>query len=151
MTVNPIPEGYDRATPYLIVKNASEAIRFYQQAFEATELMRLTQPNGSLGHAEIKVGNAPLMLADESPEMGIRGPQTIGGTAVTLCLYVQDVDAVFARAIALGAKEVRPVTDQFYGDRAGMLEDPYGHVWNIATHIEDVSQEELQKRFEAQF
>jgi PhnB protein len=149
MAVKPIPDGYHTATPYLIVKDAPRAIEFYKQAFGATELMRLADPSGKVGHAEIKIGNLPIMLADEHPEMGIRGPRSIGGSPVILALYVEDVDARFRQALAAGAKELRPVKDQFYGDRSGTLEDPFGHMWTLATHKEDVSPEGMQKRFEA--
>ena len=149
MTVKPIPDGYHTATPYLIVKGAAGAIEFYKKAFGATELMRLADPSGKVGHAEIKIGNSPIMLADEFPEMGFRGPQSLGGSTVSILLYVEDVDARFSRAIAAGAKVVRPVQDQFYGDRSGTLADPFGHVWTIATHKEDVSPEEIHNRFEA--
>ena len=148
MVTKPIPDGYHSLTPYLIVGNATEAIQFYEQAFKATEIFRLTQPNGKIGHAEIKIGDSPIMLADDCPDLAFHSPQTLGGTAVNLCLYVESVDAVFERAIALGAEVLRPVADQFYGDRAGTLKDPYGHVWTLSTHQEDLSSEELQKRFE---
>ena len=149
MAAKPIPVGYHTATPYLIARNAADAIEFYKRAFGATELMRLADPSGKVGHAEIKIGNSPIMLADEFPEMGFRGPQSLGGSAVSILLYVEDVDARFSQAIAVGAKALRPVTDQFYGDRSGTLEDPFGHVWTIATHKEDISPEEIYKRFEA--
>ena len=151
MAVKPIPDGYHTATPYLIVKGAARAIEFYKQAFGATELMRLEGPGGRVGHAEIKIGDSPIMLADEFPEMGAVSPQSPGGgSSVGLCLYVADVDARFDRAVAAGAKVRRPVKDQFYGDRSGTLEDPFGHVWTIATHTEDVPPEEINRRFEAQ-
>jgi PhnB protein len=149
MTVKPIPDGYSTATPYLIVKDAPRAIEFYKQAFGATELMRLAEPGGRVGHAEIQIGNARLMLADEFPEMGIRGPQALGGSPVTFLLYVEDVDARFRQAVAAGATVQRPLKDQFYGDRLGTVTDPFGHVWTIATHTEDVSPEEMEKRYEA--
>src|SRR6185295_16707190 len=135
MSVKPIPDGYHTATPYLIVKGASDAIDFYKKAFGATELMRMPGPGGCVAHAEIKIGDSPIMLADEFPQMDARGPKTIGGTPVGLMLYVEKVDEVFARAIAAGAKELRPLQNQFYGDRSGTLEDPFGHKWTIATHI----------------
>lgn len=145
-SVRAIPEGYEQVTPYLCVDGAARAIEFYQRAFGATEGMRLTQPDGRVGHAEIRIGRAPIMLADEFPEMGIRGPRTLGGSPVTIHLYVEDVDALAARAIAAGATVKRPVQDQFYGDRSVTLEDPFGHVWSFATHKEDVSPEEMRKR-----
>lgn len=147
MAVSPIPSGYHSVTPYLIVNDAARAIGFYQRAFGATELFRLDSPDGKIGHAEIKIGNSPIMLADEMPDGGYRGPQSIGGTPVSLMIYVEDVDRMFAQAIAAGAKEQRPVQDQFYGDRCGTLIDPFGHVWTIATHIEDVSPEQIDERF----
>jgi PhnB protein len=142
----PIPKGYHTATPYLIVKDAAKAIEFYKKAFGAAEMMRMTQPDGRVGHAEIKIGDSPIMLADEFPEMGARSPQSLGGSPVSILLYVQDVDALTNQAITAGAKVVRPVKDQFYGDRSGSLEDPFGHQWHIATHVEDVPPEEMKKR-----
>ncbi len=130
----PIPEGYHTVTPYLIVKGAARALEFYKKAFNATELYRLEGPGGTIGHAEIQIGNSRLMLADEFPEMGARSPETVGGSPVGLCLYVESVDALFKQAIAAGGKEERPVRDQFYGDRSGSLRDPFGHQWTIATH-----------------
>jgi len=144
--VNPIPEGYHSVTPYIIVGGAARAIEFYKQAFGATELFRMDGPDGQVGHAEIKIGDSHIMLADEHPQMGARGPQTIGGSPVSLMLYVEDVDATVERAVEAGAKLKRPVADQFYGDRTGGIEDPFGHVWYVATHVEDVPHEELQKR-----
>jgi PhnB protein len=147
--VNPIPEGFHTATPYLIVKGAARAIEFYKKAFGATELMRMTQPDGRIGHAEIKIGDSPIMLADEFPEMGSRSPESLGGSPVSVLLYVQDVDAVFKQAVAAGAKVTRPVKDQFYGDRSGGVTDPFGHQWYVATHKEDVSPEEMHRRASA--
>jgi PhnB protein len=144
--VKPIPEGYHSVTPYLIIKNAAEAIEFYKKALGATELFRMDQPDGKIGHAEIKIGDSPIMLSDEFPEMGHRGPQSLGGSPVSLMLYVEDVDAVVDRAITAGAKLDRPVEDKFYGDRTGSLTDPFGHIWHIGTHKEDVSPEEMEKR-----
>jgi PhnB protein len=144
MAVAPIPPGYSSVTPYLIVRGAAKAIDFYKRAFGAVELFRFEGPDGTLGHAEIKIGNSPIMLADgmsEHPD-----PLTLGGTGVSFMLYVPDVDAAFARAIAAGATVKRPVADQFYGDRTGTLADPFGHVWSIGTHIEDVSPEEMDRR-----
>ena len=149
MAAKPIPDGYHTATPYLIVRDAARGIEFYKKAFGATEMLRCADPSGKLMHAEIKIGNSPIMLADEFPEMQILGPQSRGGSTVIILLYVEDVDARFSQAVAAGAKVVRPVKDEFYGDRAGTLEDPFGHVWTIATHREDVSSEEMHRRFEA--
>ena len=149
-TVKPIPDGYHAVTPYLIVKDAARAIAFYQEAFGATELMRMMRPDGRVGHAEIRIGDSPVMLADEHPEIGARSPQTIGGTPITIQLYVPDVDATVARAVAAGARLTRPVADQFYGDRAGGLEDPFGHQWHVATHVEDVPEDEMARRAAAQ-
>lgn len=148
MTTTPIPNGYHTATPYLIVESADLAIDFYKKAFGAIELIRLTDPSGKVAHAEVKIGNSPIMLADEFPEMGFRSPQAIGGSSVSIMLYVQNVDLQFSQAAAAGAKILRPVEDQFFGDRSGTLEDPFGHVWTIATHKEDVSDEEINRRFE---
>ncbi len=144
--VKPIPDGYHTVTPYLIIKGAAQAIDFYKKAFGATELFRMAQPDGKIGHAEIKIGDSPIMLSDEVPEMGYLGPQTLGGTPVSILIYVEDVDSVFSQSIAAGAQEQRPVEDKFYGDRGGSLVDPFGHVWHIATHTEDVSPEEMEKR-----
>jgi PhnB protein len=147
--VQKVPAGYHAVTPYLVVQGAAQAIAFYQQAFGAREKMRMTGPDGKLGHAELQLGDSIVMLADEYPDWGALGPSSIGGTPVSLLLYVEDVDAVFARSLAAGAKELRPVKDQFYGDRSGLLEDPFGHRWSIASHIEDVSPEEIERRFRA--
>jgi PhnB protein len=144
--VKPIPEGYHSATPYLIVKDAARAIEFYKRAFGATELLRMAAPGGKIGHAEIKIGDSPIMLADEVPDMGALSPESLGGTPVSILIYVEDVDAGFNKAIAAGAKMQRPVKDQFYGDRTGGVTDPFGHVWYVATHKEDVSPEEMRKR-----
>lgn len=146
MAVNYIPKGYHSATPYLICKGAARAIDFYKQAFGATELMRFPGPGGSIGHAEIKIGDSPIMLADEAPQMGYRSPVSFGGSPVSIMLYVEDVDRVVDRAVKAGAKLERPVADQFYGDRNGTIQDPFGHVWTIGTHKEDVSPEEMQRR-----
>ena len=150
MPAKPIPDGYHTATPYLIVKGAANAIDFYKKAFGARELMRHAEPSGKVGHAEIKIGNSPIMLADEYPDMGFRAPQSAGGSGTGILLYVEDVDTWFARAIAAGGKELRPVKDQFYGDRSGFLSDPFGHKWGIATHKEDLSPDEIRKRHSAQ-
>ena len=149
MTTKAIPEGYRTATPYLIVKGAADAIDFYKRAFGATEMLRMADPQGRVGHAEIKIGDSVIMLADEHPAMGYRGPRALGGSSVSILLYLEDVDTVFARAVKAGAKALRPVTNQFYGDRSGTLEDPFGHVWTIATHVEDVPPEEMKRRAEA--
>ena len=146
MKVRPIPKGYHAVTPYLSVKGAASAIAFYKKAFGAKEIMRMPAPGGTIGHAEIQIGDSHIMLADEYPEMNFRSPQAIGGTPVAINLYVQDVDRVVEKAIAAGAKVLRPVTDQFYGDRSGSLEDPFGHVWHVATHKEDIPMRELKKR-----
>ena len=146
MSVKPIPDEYRGATPYLCCRDAARAIEFYKQAFGASELMRIAQPDGRIGHAEFRIGEAVVMLADEFPEMGVRSPQTIGGSPVSIHVYVEDVDAIAKRAVAAGAKLVRPVEDQFYGDRNCKLEDPFGHVWMISTHKEDVAPEEMKKR-----
>jgi len=151
MKTKAIPDGYHTATPYLIVNGAAQALEFYKKAFGATEMMRFPGPGGKIMHAEIKIGDSPIMLADEAPEMGARSPKTIGGTPVSLLLYVEDVDAWASKAVAAGAKVQRPVQDQFYGDRTGTFEDPFGHVWSIATHKEDVSLEEMKKRAASAF
>jgi PhnB protein len=149
MTTKAIPEGYRTATPYLIVKGAADAIEFYQRAFGATEMLRMADPQGRIGHAEIRIGDSVIMLADEHPAMGYRSPRALGGSSVSILLYLEGVDAVFERAVKAGAKALRPVTNQFYGDRSGTLEDPFGHVWTIATHVEDVPPEEMKRRAEA--
>jgi PhnB protein len=146
MAVKPVPDGYHTVTPYLIVSGAAQAIDFYTRAFGATELMRMPDAKGRIGHAEIRIGDSVIMLADEHPEMGYRGPRALGGSSVSILLYVPDVDAMFERAIKAGGKSQRPVADQFYGDRMGTLEDPFGHVWTIGTHVEDVSDEEIKRR-----
>lgn len=147
--VKPIPDGYHSATPYIIVDGAGLAIEFYTRAFGAKELMRIPAPGDRIGHAEIKIGDSVIMLADEHPEMNTRSPRHYGGSPVSLLLYVTDVDGQFKRALAAGGTEVRPVADQFYGDRAGTLEDPFGHTWHIHTHKEDVSMKELGRRMAA--
>lgn len=144
--VQPIPAGYHSVTPYLMVRDAARAIAFYRNAFDADEVMRFNGPDGRIAHAEVKIGDSHVMLADESPEQGFVGPQTLGGAGVSLMLYVDDVDATFAQALAAGATVRRPVADQFYGDRVGTLADPFGHVWSIGTHREDVPVEEMQRR-----
>jgi PhnB protein len=151
MPVKPIPDGYRSVTPYLAVRQAADAIEYYRRAFGAKERMRLTAPDGKVGHAELEIGDSVIMLADEHPEMDFRSPATYGGAAVSLHLYVKDVDASFRKAIDAGGKPVRPVQDQFYGDRSGTLRDPFGHVWHLATHKEDVSPEEIDRRAQAMF
>ena len=143
--VKPIPEGYHSVTPYLIINGAAEAIEFYKKAFGATELFRM-EHKGKIGHAEIKIGDSPIMLADESTEMGYLGPKTLGGSPVSIMIYVEDVDTIYKQAISSGGEEVKPLQDQFYGDRSGTLKDPFGHVWHVATHKEDVTPEEMDKR-----
>ena len=145
MAVNPIPADYAGVTSYLIVRGAAKAIDFYQRAFGATEIFRL--PMGDrIGHAEIKIGGGVVMLADEMLDMGHKSPQTLGGTPVSLMFYVPDVDTVFGRALAAGGKQVKPLQNQFYGDRSGTLTDPFGHVWTVATHVEDVAPDEMDRR-----
>jgi PhnB protein len=148
MPVKPIPDGFHSITPYLYIKGAAKALDFYKQAFGAVELMRMEMPGGGIGHAEIKIGDSPIMLADEFPDMGVRSPQTLGGNGSSILIYCEDVDSRFAQAVAAGAKEVRPLKDQFYGDRSGTIEDPFGHQWTIATHKEDVTPEECARRHE---
>ena len=146
--VKPIPDGYHSVTPYLIIKGGADAIEFYKRAFGATELFRM-EHEGKVGHAEIKIGDSPIMLADESTEMGYKSPTTLGGTPVSIMIYVDDVDTIFKQAIAAGGEQQKPVQDQFYGDRSGTLRDPFGHVWHVATHTEDVSPQEMEKRMAA--
>ncbi|HSA79473.1 MAG TPA: VOC family protein [Geminicoccaceae bacterium] len=146
--VKAVPEGSQSVTPYLVVDGAAGAIEFYKAAFGATELMRMRAPGGKIGHAEIEIGGSRVMLADEYPDMGARSPGAFGGSPVSLHLYVEDVDVVMGKALAAGAKELRPVKDQFYGDRTGTVEDPFGHVWHIATHKEDLAPDELKRRAE---
>ena len=145
-TVKPIPDGYHSVTPYLCIKGAAAAIDFYKSAFGAKEIMRMPQPDGRVGHAEIQIGDSRVMMADEFPEMDFRAPQSYGGSPVHLHVYVEDVDTVFTQALAAGGKEVRPVQDQFYGDRLGTVADPFGHVWHLSTHTEDLKPEEIRKR-----
>ena len=146
MAVKPIPDGYHTATPYLIIEGAADAIEFYKQAFGAVELFRMPGPDGKIGHAEIKIGDSPIMLADAYPDMGYKGPKSLGGSPVSLMIYVEDVDTVFKRAVDAGATVKEVVSDKFYGDRMGTLIDPFGHVWHVATHKEDVSLAEMEKR-----
>jgi PhnB protein len=147
MTVKPQPDGYHAVTPYLIVKDAARAIDFYARALGATEVLRLAEPQGRIGHAELRVGDSIVMLADEFPEVQALSPATLGGPGVSFLVYVPDVDAAFARALAAGGRELRPVKDQFYGDRTGSFEDPFGHHWTLATHVADVAPEEMQRRY----
>jgi PhnB protein len=144
--IKAIPDEYCGAIPYLSLSDAGRAIEFYKQAFGAREVMRMPAPGGKVGHAELRIGDAPIMLADEYPEMNFRSPQSLGGTPVNILIYVNDVDSLVNQAIAAGATLIRPVQDQFYGDRTGVLQDPFGHSWSFATHIEDVPPEEMQKR-----
>jgi len=144
--VTPVPEGYHSITPYLCVNGAAEAIEFYKRAFGATEIMRMPAPGGKVGHAELKFGDSRVMIADEFPEMEFKSPRAFGGSPVHIHLYIDAVDAVVAQAVAAGAKVVRPVADQFYGDRLGTVSDPWGHVWHVSTHIEDLTEEEMKKR-----
>jgi PhnB protein len=146
--VLPVPKGYHAVTAYLSVQNAAQALDYYKRAFGAKELVRMPMPDGKVGHAEIKLGDSHVMLADEMPNMGFLSPQSRGGTTVQLHLYVPDVDATVQRALAAGGKLTRPIEDKFYGDRAGTLEDPYGHVWYIATHKEDVPPKEMKRRMD---
>jgi len=149
MPVKPVPDGYHTITPYLYVKGAAKAIDFYKAAFGAEEIMRFPAPDGRIAHAEIRIGDSPIMLADEHPEMDVLGPQSRGGTTAGFAVYVPDVDQRVARAVAAGAKIVRPVQNQFYGDRSGTLNDPFGHQWTLATHVEDVPPAEMERRMKA--
>ena len=146
MAVKPIPDGYHSVTPYLIVHDAASALEFYKKALGAVELMRMPGPDGKIGHAEIRIGDSPVMLADENLAMGARSARTIGGSPISLMVYVEDVDARVAQAVAAGATLVRPVANQFYGDRTGGIDDPFGYHWYLATHVEDVPPDELAKR-----
>ena len=146
MAVKPIPDGYHSVTPYLILHDATAALEFYKKAFGAVELLRMPAPGGRIGHAEIRIGDSPVMLADENLEINARSARTIGGSPISLMVYVPNVDAVVAQAVAAGGKLVRPVADQFYGDRTGGVDDPFGFHWYIATHVEDVPPDELEKR-----
>jgi PhnB protein len=146
MAVKPVPDNYPRITPYLCIDGAAEAIDFYKKAFGATERMRMAAPGGKVGHAEIEIAGALIMLADEYPEIEFRSPLSYGGSPVVIHMYVEDVDAFCDRAVAAGATLLKPVADQFYGDRSGQLRDPFGHLWSVATHKEDLSADEMQKR-----
>jgi len=147
--VKPVPESYHSVTPYLIMDGAAAAIEFYKRVFGAIEVMRMPGPDGRIGHAEIKIGDSHVMIADENLEMNARSPKSVGGSPVSLLLYVEDVDKIVDRAVAAGAKLERPVEDKFYGDRMGGIKDPFGHQWYVGTHIEDVSPEEMKKRIAA--
>jgi PhnB protein len=149
MSVRAIPEGYHSVIPYLIVKGAAQAIDFYCRAFGGREVLRLAGPDGLIGHAEVLIGDSHVMLADENPAWGAAGPQAGQTPPLSVHLYVPNVDAVYAQAVAAGAKVVRPLQDQFYGDRSGYLEDPFGHRWSVASHVEDVTPEEITRRFHA--
>jgi PhnB protein len=144
--VNYVPECYNSITPYLIIKGAAEAIEYYKKVFGATEVMRMPDASGRIGHAELKIGDSHIMLADEFLEMGHRSAESIGASPVSLLLYVEDVDSIVERAVAAGAKILKPVQDQFYGDRSGFIQDPFGHLWGVATHVEDVSADEMERR-----
>jgi PhnB protein len=144
--VNPIPEAYPRVTPYLGIDGAADAIEFYKKVLGAKERMRMPGPDGRIGHAELEIGNSIVMLADSNPDMGFPNPKDIGGTPVTIHCYVEDVDDAFARALEAGATSMRDVENQFYGDRSGQFEDPFGHRWSVASHVEDVPPEEMEKR-----
>ncbi len=147
--VKPVPEGYHNVTPYLVIKGAAAAIDFYKRVFGAAEMFRMPMPDGRIGHAELKIGDSVVMLADESPEAEAISPKTLGGTTVGLMIYVDNADSVFNKAVSMGAKVKKPMADQFYGDRNGTLEDPWGHKWTISTHVEDVTPEEMNKRMAA--
>jgi len=144
--VKPIPEGYRTVTPYLVVDNGASAVEFYRRAFGAKEIMRMEAPGGKIAHAELKIGDSMIMLADEMPGTGTRAPHSVGGTTGGIMLYLEDVDSVFKQAVSAGAKVEQPLADQFWGDRYGKVTDPFGHSWSLATHKEDVSQEEMARR-----
>ena len=146
MSTKPIPDGYHTVTPYLTVRNATAALDFYQRAFGATVLMRMDAPDGKIGHAEFLIEGSPVMMSDEFPEMNAISPETLGGVASSLMIYLENVDARFAQAIAAGGVVERPVKDQFYGDRSGTLKDPFGHRWTLATHVEDIGPDEMNRR-----
>ena len=151
MPAKPIPDGYEGATPYLCCKDAAKAIEFYEEAFDAKQLTTMPMPDGRIGHAEIQIGGARIMLSDEFPDWGCLSPSSLGGSATTVMIYFEDVDAVVERAVSGGAKVLQPLQDQFYGDRSCKLEDPFGHAWMFSTHKEDVPPEELKKRADAMF
>ena len=145
MAVKPIPDGYHTVTPYIIVKGAAEALAFYAKAFGAKEILRMPMPDGSIAHAEFKIGDSPIMIGEENPQWGAKSPKSLGGTPFGMCIYVADCDAAFKQAVAAGATVERPVVDQFYGDRSGTVVDPYGHKWTIATHKVDMTPDQMQK------
>lgn len=147
--VKPIPEGFHSVTPYLFVRNAAGAMDFYKDVFGAAELVRMRGPDGRIMHAELKIGDSIVMLADENPSMGMMSPQTVGGFSTGMHVYVENADPVMQRAVAAGAKILRPINNQFYGDRSGTVLDPFGHMWSISTHVEDVSPDEMKKRMAA--
>jgi PhnB protein len=149
MAVSKIPVGYHTLTPYLTVKDGNRAMKFYEQALGAKETMRFAGPEGRIMHAEMKIGDSPFMLSEEFPEMGVKSPESLGGTTGSIMIYIENVDEAYPRAIKAGGKELRPLQDQFYGDRSGTFEDPEGHKWTISTHIEDVSEEEMGRRMAA--
>jgi PhnB protein len=146
MAVKPIPDGYHSVTPYITLNNAAAALEYYKKAFGAIELFRIADPSGRVGHAEMKIGDSVIMMSDEFPEMNVKSPKTLGGTPFGICLYVPNVDEVFAQAVAAGGTAERPLMNQFYGDRSGTIIDPFGHKWTISTHIEDISPEEMDRR-----
>ena len=148
MAVSAVPKGYHTVTPYLIVRDAAKAIGFYQKAFGAVEVVRMGMPDGKIMHAELKIGDSHVMLTDENPQWGHKGPQTLGATTVSLVLYLDNVDARFKQALDAGAKELKPLQNQFWGDRMGTLTDPFGHIWSLAQHIEDVGHDEMKRRGE---
>jgi len=150
-SVKPIPDGHRTVAPYLAIKNAAAALEFYKQGFGAVETYKLIVPDGRVGHAEIRLGDSLIMLSDEFPEFGGKAPEALGGSPVSIHLYVEDVDAFVKRAVAAGARELKPVANQFYGDRSGQLQDPFGHLWWVATHKEDVASDEMQRRVRALF
>jgi PhnB protein len=148
--VKPVPDDYPRVTPYLCCDGADAAIAFYRDVLGATERMRMAEPDGRIGHAELQLGDSVIMLSDPFADHSVVDPKSLGGTPVTISVYVEDVDAVYARALAAGATELRPVADQFYGDRSGQFVDPFGHKWNVASHVEDVSPEDMATRAAAE-
>jgi len=150
-SVKPIPDGHRTVAPYLAIKNAAAALEFYEQGFGAVETYKLIVPDGRVSHAQIRLGDSLIMLSDELPELGGKAPEALGGSPVSIHLYVEDVDAFVKRAVAAGARELKPVANQFYGDRSGQLQDPFGHLWWVATHKEDVASDEMQRRVRALF